>query len=144
MTDHTERLQALADRLELNELIARGPRCIDERRWDDFADHFTDDVHATTPGGAVEGVRALVELARTAHADCESTFHAPSSAVIDLDGDTAQIRSLANVVFTYRDGTFSHLTARYRHEARRTAEGWKISKMEIFPNARTKPLEPAR
>ncbi|WP_100447519.1 nuclear transport factor 2 family protein [Glycomyces xiaoerkulensis] len=142
MTDH-ETLRDLSDRAEITELLARGAQLLDERRFDRLGEVFTDDVVARTPAGEAEGLEALAGIAGSAHADYSGTFHSPANPIIDLDGDTARIRSVANVVFTLADGSVSLLTARYRHEARRTGDGWRFSLMDITPNTRTAPLAQA-
>lgn len=136
-------VRELADRAEITELIARSGLWLDEQRWDETGRIFTDDVFAKTPGGEAKGLTALAESARTAHAGYEHTHHAFSNIVIDLDGDTASVRSLSNVVFALGDGTLTYLTARYRHQARRTEDGWRFSALEIIPNSRTTPLASA-
>ncbi|WP_169743155.1 nuclear transport factor 2 family protein, partial [Glycomyces tenuis] len=87
-----DRLTAVADRIELTELVAREAFWLDAHRIEGAEAFFTDDVTAATPGGEAEGVADLAALAHRSHHEYERTHHIPSGIVVDLDGDAAEIR----------------------------------------------------
>jgi hypothetical protein len=128
-----EQLAAVADRIELTELVAREALWLDEHRLDGAEAFFTEDVTASTPGGEAEGPAALAELAHRSHGEYAHTHHVPSGIVVDLDGDRAEIRFSAVIAFTLHGGEELVQTARYRLEARRTEAGWRFSRLEVAP-----------
>ncbi|WP_199037840.1 nuclear transport factor 2 family protein [Glycomyces salinus] len=133
-----DRLNEHVDRTELAELVAREAAWLDEHRYEDAHRFFTEDVRARTPGGEARGRRALVELAAAEHERYEQTHHQPTGIVVDLDGDTAQVRFSAHIALVENGGTTT-ATARYRLRARRTEAGWRFSELEIDPVTEARP-----
>lgn len=136
----SDQLTAIADRIELTELINREAFWLDEDGTEGAEAFFTEDVAARTPGGQAEGPAALGALAHRSHSKYARTHHVPAGLAIDLDGDTAEARFSALIVFTRHDGQVLVRTARYRVEARRTDAGWRLSRLETTPSAGTAPL----
>jgi hypothetical protein len=133
---HTDRLQEFADRIDLADLLGRQGLWLDELRFDETAEIFTEDATATTPGGRAKGREALVEQARRNHARYALTHHTTSNVLIDLDGDRAVVR--ANLVaYLVRDAAEPEPTltlgSRYRFEAVRTEQGWRFASVEVSP-----------
>jgi hypothetical protein len=130
------RLQELADRADLTDLLARQGLWLDERRFDDTASVFTDDATAETQGGRAQGLQALTAQAHRNHAHFDRTQHVTSNLLIDLDGDRATVRANLIVMFV-RDAAESEpaltMGERYRFEAVRTPEGWRFSRVEVIP-----------
>lgn len=128
--------RALADRLELIELVARLGRWLDEGpEFDEPDDLFTDDVSASTPGGDEQGRDGVVAQAERVHRD-RDTQHLLTGIIVDLDGDTATMTANLQVTFVghgphhrpaYSSGS------RYRFAARRTPDGWRLSRVEVTP-----------
>jgi SnoaL-like domain len=55
-----------------------------------------------------------------------------TNVLIDLDGDRAAVR--ANLVVTFADDAISSQQGeRYRFEATRMPEGWRLSSVEVEP-----------
>ncbi|NUR26222.1 MAG: nuclear transport factor 2 family protein [Catenulispora sp.] len=126
-------LQTLADRAEIADLFMKVGRCLDEHRFDELHELFTDDVVGITPGGTQTGRDALVAQARRNHEDYDRLTHQFTSVLVDVDGDVGTIRA-------YVTGSFGHeadprpervLTALYRNKVVRTADGWRISELTV-------------
>lgn len=136
-TEGGTRLQELADRADLTDLVARQGLWLDELGFDDAeqtAAVFTADATVETPGGRAEGRQTLSAQARRNHERYARTQHQTSNILIDLDGDRADVR--ANLLATLvRDAAVPEPTLtlgeRYRFEAVRTAQGWRFSHVEV-------------
>ena len=127
-------VQQLSDRFEINDLLVRYTRAIDQMDWELLDTVFTPDaeVDYTTSGGiAGKYPEARAWLAK-ALAAFPITIHAITNSEIELDGDTATGRTLVNnpMVFPQEDGTTNQFTvwAWYVDEFVRTADGWRIKK----------------
>jgi uncharacterized protein (TIGR02246 family) len=135
-------LQDLADRAEITELLARQSLWLDERAADRTAAVFTPDATALTPGGEIRGADAVAEHAFARHSAYDRTIHAVHSPIIDLDGDEAVVNCGVKAVFIVDGGKAVQLVeARYRFEARRTADSWRFSSLTVTPIARTADVE---
>jgi hypothetical protein len=133
-TESQRLLQQLIDRNEITELVSRLGMWLDEKRWDEARSILTEDATAATAGGSVAGVERVAEQARRNHV--VPTHHVITNVLIDLDGDRATVR--ANLIATFVGGTegsgpHSQLGERYRFEAVRTSEGWRLSRVEARP-----------
>ena len=130
-----DELRTLVDRQELAELVDRLGLWLDEQRWDEAPAILTEDATAETPGGKASGRQAVVEQARRNHAG-KLTQHVITNRVIELDRDRATIG--ANLVVTFAPRAqvgepFLQLGERYRLEAVRTSEGWRLSAVSTTP-----------
>jgi hypothetical protein len=133
-SESQRQLQELIDRSKITELVSRLGIWLDEKRWHEARSILTEDATATTSGGSVAGVDQVVEQARRNHV--APTHHVITNALIDLDGDRATIG--ANLIATFvggpdGSGPHSQLGERYRFEAVRTSEGWRLSHVEARP-----------
>jgi hypothetical protein len=129
-------LRELADRNEITDLVSRLGLWLDEKRFDEATSIFTEDVAAQTPGGTVQGIALVAEQARRNHATVERTQHIITNVLIDLDGDHATVQANLLVTFAYHaDTPGPHFTLgeRYRFEAIRTPQGWRLSRLRITP-----------
>jgi hypothetical protein len=135
-------IRELADRAEITELLARQSLWLDERALDRTAEIFTADVVARTPGGEVHGAEAVAEHAISRHSEYDRTVHAIHSPIIDLAGDEAVVDCGVKAVFIANGRKAVQLVeARYRFDARRTADGWRFSSIAVTPIARTAGVE---
>ncbi|MFI0447292.1 nuclear transport factor 2 family protein [Actinomadura sp. 6N118] len=130
------KLQELADRAELADLITRQGLWLDEQRFDDAGTIFTADATVETQSGRSQGLEALAARARRVHGRYERTQHVISNVLIDLDGDEASVR--ANLVATFVRAAASPepdltLGERYRFGAVRTPAGWRFSSVAVTP-----------
>jgi SnoaL-like protein len=130
MTDSTL-IHDLTDRREIADLVSRLGLWLDEGRFDEAPSILTDDVTVDTPGGQAEGIERVIAQARRNH-QYDGLQHVISNVLIDLDGDRAAVR--ANLVASFVDGAaVEQHGERYRFEAARTADGWRLSRVEVRP-----------
>jgi hypothetical protein len=140
-TTHQRQLRELLDRNEITALVDQLGRALDEGRFDDFRAIYTVDATAKTPGGRADGVEALIAQASRNHSDDKRIQHFISNVMIDLRGDTAEVR--ANLIATFTPAASAEprtapepqftLGEVYRFDAVRTAEGWRLSRVETTP-----------
>ncbi|WP_433193340.1 nuclear transport factor 2 family protein [Nocardia sp. CA-107356] len=134
-------LRELVDRNEITTLVDRLGRALDEGRFEDFRTIYTADATAKTPGGRADGVDALIAQASRNHSDDKRVQHFISNVMIDLRGDTAEVR--ANLIATFTPAVTAEprtapepqftLGEIYRFDAVRTTEGWRLSRVETTP-----------
>ncbi|MEU1962309.1 nuclear transport factor 2 family protein [Nocardia sp. NPDC019304] len=135
----TAQLRELMDRQEITALVDRLGRALDEGRFDDLRAIYTPGATAKTPGGTAEGRDALIAQASCNHGEHLRIQHVVGNVLIDLHGDTAEVR--ANLIATFAlatsDGTppppVYTLGEVYRFDAVRTGEGWRLSRVQTTP-----------
>ncbi|WP_169744382.1 nuclear transport factor 2 family protein [Spirillospora albida] len=118
------------DRHELTDLVTRLGLWLDEHRFDEARTVFTEDAEARTPGGTARGLDALVRQASRNHG--VPTQHFITNPLIEIDGEEATIRANLLVVFA-GEGERRVLGERYDLRARRTAAGWRLSRVGVRP-----------
>ncbi|MFG1797287.1 nuclear transport factor 2 family protein [Nocardia sp. NPDC049149] len=137
--DTDRQLRDMLDRNEITVLIDRLGRSLDEGRFEDLRAIYTADATAKTPGGRAAGIDALIAQASRNHSADRKIQHVISNVLIDLDRDTAEAR--ANLIATFAAPTVAGslptvefaLGETYRFDAVRTAEGWRLSRVETTP-----------
>jgi 3-phenylpropionate/cinnamic acid dioxygenase small subunit len=136
MTDSTL-LHDLTDRHEITDLVSHLGLWLDEGRFDEAPSILIDDVTVDTPGGHAEGIEHVIAQARRNHQH-DHLQHVITNVLIDLDGDRARVR--ANLVVTFADDAVtSQQGERYRFEAVRTPDGWRLSRVEVVPVWKVEP-----
>lgn len=83
-----------SDYLAICDTKARYCRSLDEKRWDDYGDCFTEDVLLDTSGSGgprIEGRPALLETIRGAIGDAITVHQVHSPEITLLDADTAEV-----------------------------------------------------
>jgi hypothetical protein len=128
-------LQDLTDRREITDLVSRLGLWLDEKRFDEARSILTEDVTVATPGGSAQGIDLVAAQARRNH-DYDRIQHVITNVLVDLDGDGASVS--ANLIATLvprADAPASHTTLgeRYRFDAVRTPDGWRLSRVEVSP-----------
>lgn len=118
------------DRAELSDLVSRLGLWLDDKSPGDGRALFAEGAEAHTQGGVAKGIDALVAQARRNHT--VPTQHFITDPLIDVDGDQAAIGANLLVVFAREDG-LRLLGERYELRAVRTAEGWRITRVEARP-----------
>ncbi|MFI2285005.1 nuclear transport factor 2 family protein [Nocardia beijingensis] len=135
----TAQLRELLDRQEITALVDRLGRALDEGRFDDLREIYTPGATAKTPGGTADGRDALIAQASRNHGEHLRIQHVVGNVLIDLHGDTADVR--ANLIATFAlaasGGTPPQpvytLGEVYRFDAVRTGGGWRLSRVETTP-----------
>jgi hypothetical protein len=137
-TQLASRLRDLLDRAEIATLVHRVGASLDDGRFDDFRQLFVEDASATTPGGTATGLGAMIAQAARNHTPDFRIQHRITDVVVELAGDTAAVRS--NLVATFAPvaqldvPTAPFRTGeRYCFQARRTADGWRLTRVETVP-----------
>ncbi|MBO2453579.1 nuclear transport factor 2 family protein [Actinomadura barringtoniae] len=120
----------MGDREELGDLVSRLGLWLDEKRFDEARDVLAEDVSASTASGSVSGLDAVVRQARRAHPENVRTQHFITNPLFKVNGDHAAIDANLLVVFA-EESRQRFLGERYRLEATRTAEGWRISRVGV-------------
>jgi len=134
-------LQQVSDRIEIDDLLVRYTKAIDDKDWALLDTVFLPDadVDYTTSGG-IKGkypeVRAWLDKALAAF---PITIHAITNSTIELEGDRATGKTLVNnpMVIPGENGQQTRFTvwAWYEDELVRTPDGWRIAKRferEVF------------
>jgi hypothetical protein len=105
-------------------------RCLDQKRWDEIRECFTDDATAAYSGGkyAYEGREAIVGfLEKSMGAESFLSCHRVSHPEIEIDGDTATgTWALEDTVIEEAWGLTIRGAAFYEDRYVKTPDGWKI------------------
>jgi hypothetical protein len=123
----------VADRLAIQDLIARYPTVVDGRNWDGLDELFTPDarIDFTAFGGPAGDLATVKAFLEDALAGFRRTQHMMGLPAITLDGDRATARTSCNnpMVLDNGDGTTSVwlIGLWYDDEFTRTSEGWRFT-----------------
>ena len=124
--------QEISDRLEINDVLVRYTRSIDNRDYELLDTCFTPDAHLDyTASGGVKGaypeVRTWLEKAL---AQFKAMMHMIGNVVIEVDGDKATSRTyLLNPMGVEASGgamQFFTVGGEYVDQLVRTPDGWRI------------------
>ena len=127
-------LQELSDRIEINDLLIRYTKAIDQKDWKLLDTVFTPDAEVDyVSSGGIKGsyaeARAWLEKAL---APFPITVHYVTNSEVTLAGDRASARTAVyNPMFSKNaDGSLHHFAvgAYYVDELVRTPAGWRIAK----------------
>jgi 3-phenylpropionate/cinnamic acid dioxygenase small subunit len=125
-------IQGVQDKLEIQELLARYARGVDDRDWDLYRSVFTEDAHIDyTSAGAIAGARDEVAafLAKV-FVTIPWSQHFITNIEIELDGDAAHVRALFyNPLQLPGMNEPSFCGGSYHHDVVRTADGWKSRRL---------------
>lgn len=136
-------LAALADRAAISDLLSRYVRALDSRQLDEEWSRatFTPDATMDYAPGTVTGRPAILEFNQTLMSWWKHTHHLTTDHVIDLDGDTAQLR--ANLLVTHvhpdQDRAERNLDADFvfggifEGALARTPHGWRFTRLDLSP-----------
>jgi 3-phenylpropionate/cinnamic acid dioxygenase small subunit len=125
-------LQALHDKLEIHELLARYARGVDDNDWDLYRSVFTDDAHIDYSSvgfaaGSRDEVAAALEQGFSA---LSWSQHYITNIEIDLDGDEAHVRAMFyNPMQLPGMDEPSFCGGFYHHDMVRTSDGWKSRRL---------------
>ena len=121
-------LQALSDKIEIHELLARYARGVDSRDWELRKAVFTPDAtldysSAGIPVGSRDEIAAMFD---EAFKTIPMAQHFISNVEVDLDGDRAKARAMFyNPMQLPGMAEQSYCGGYYHHELVRTPDGWK-------------------
>jgi hypothetical protein len=126
-------LSEVADRLAIQDLIARYPLAVDGRDWDALDSLFTADarIDFTAFGGPAGDLLSTKEFLRDALGGFRRSQHMMGLPAITLDGDRATARTSCNnpMVIDGADGETSVwlIGLWYDDEFVETADGWRFA-----------------
>lgn len=123
---------AIADRIEIQDLLTRYCHVVDDRDWDAFAELFATDaiLDFTAFGGPRCDAAAMTGFLRDIARQVHGWQHTISTLLLTVDGVCVRARSAAQVMMITRGDdsadrvSFSGLW--YRDQVVRTGDGWKI------------------
>lgn len=125
-------LQAVSDKLEISDVLARYARAVDTKDWELWRSVFTADAHVdySSAGAAVGQRDDVADWLEQALSAVPMTQHFISNVEIDLDGDRATVRAMFyNPMQLPGMADLSYCGGYYHHDVVRTAEGWKSEKL---------------
>lgn len=125
-------LQAVSDKLEISDVLARYARAVDTKDWELWRSVFTADAHVdySSAGAAVGPRDDVADWLEQALSAVPMTQHFISNVEIDLDGDRATVRAMFyNPMQLPGMADLSYCGGYYHHDVVRTAEGWKSEKL---------------
>ncbi|WP_280275314.1 nuclear transport factor 2 family protein [Nocardia wallacei] len=140
--DSTRRqVQEAADREQITTLVYRLGAAFDEKRFDELHSILAADATTTTPGGQQAGRDAMIAQAIKIHSDMYRIQHIMSNIDIELNGDQAGVRLNAIAYFAPAGISPSPVAPApqltigevYRLEAKRTPDGWRLSRVQSTP-----------
>jgi len=139
--DLAEKVQKLLDIEEIKKLHARYTFSIDENRWDDVLDLFTEDAvgdwGSGTEGtrGRYEGKKDIVNFLDLAGKEAVMFRHMVIQPVIDIDGDQAHAQLYMFGFGTYNldEGEIPAWThGMYKNDLVRVDGKWKFSYLRYY------------
>lgn len=130
MTDHTT--DRATDHEALTRLIARYCHCLDDGRWDEFADLWAPDAQLLLRGETTHGRDAIRAAVESSQPPERRGRHLALNVELDIDGDTAD--GLCDFVFFVRssEGRPKPLfLGRYVDAMVRTEGTWRFARRQI-------------
>src|SRR4051812_13319125 len=115
----------LADRHAVADLVARLAVLLDEERYDELGTVYADDVVLRFPSGEMHGLTEATAMARRRAARYDRMQHINTDVVVDLDGDSASVRSNHRAVHVHTGGRYEAGIVQ-RFDAARTPAGWRL------------------
>ena len=113
-------------------VIPRIFAAIDDRRFDDLRNLYTEDVEAETALGSIIGRDDLVATVRAVHEPVPVLQHLVTGVIVDVDETGADMR--ANVVAFFGDENHEPLlegASIWRGRLRRSGDTWQVSAVII-------------
>jgi ketosteroid isomerase-like protein len=124
------RLQALADRQAIADVLARFCERVDEYQIDAAAELFTPDClvdYGPGRGGEQKGREALRNRLAQGQGQFRRTHHQIGQVRVELDGDEAAAVTYVTAWDELWDGRRETARLQYRDRLRRSPNGWLIS-----------------
>jgi hypothetical protein len=124
------RIQRLDDIEEIRQLRARYTRFIDRQEWDALRQEITEDFHADTEGGVLDGADAFIGSISKSLAGASTAHHCHTPEISFTGPDSAEgVWAMQDhVKMTLNGSPFSFRGAGHYHDTyRRTDAGWRVS-----------------
>lgn len=127
-------LQEISDRLEIQDLVYRYADIIDQRRFDELENVFSDDAHIdySAVGGAVGDKSSTIAFLKKALPAFKCFQHLNANLQITVNGDTATGRVMCfnpqELMLGKEKSQLFMLGLWYNDEYVRTPAGWRIRK----------------
>jgi SnoaL-like domain len=135
MNELQSQIKTLVDRSEITELLYRLGAVLDEKRPEDLRTIYTDQAVFEFSGNPDIGdLPSAIDKAKMMGKHFARTHHAMTSPIVELDGDTATVRSNLIATHVYRDdepGLHYEAGMVYHFIAVRTAQGWRFSHAKL-------------
>ncbi len=124
-------LQALADRIAVEDLLTRYATAVDCRDWDRYRSVFTDDaeIDYTSAGGIAGTLDEIIEFLTTTRDMFEMTQHLISNIDLVVDGDSATVTAMFNNPMRLPEGETWFTGGWYHHDLVRTSDGWRSRRL---------------
>ncbi len=118
----------MTDRDELVDLTVRYATAIDSHQYSLLTRVFTDDAQLDYGEiGQWAGGAEVAEFMEAAHVAATDTMHRMTNQAIEIDGDTATMRTYVDALILFEGGGVNP-TGYYDDHVVRTAEGWRIAR----------------
>ena len=118
----------MTDREEIVELTVRYATAIDSLQYSLLTQVFTDDAQVDYGEiGQWTGGNEVAEFMAAAHVGAQHTMHRMSNQAVNIDGDTATVRTYVDALILF-DGGGANPVGYYDDHAVRTGDGWRIAR----------------
>lgn len=127
-------LQEISDRFEIQDLVYRYADIIDQRRFDELEEVFSDDAHIdySAVGGAVGDKASTIAFLKKALPAFKCFQHLNANLQITVNGDTATGRVMCfnpqELMLGKEKSQLFMLGLWYNDEYVRTPKGWRMRK----------------
>jgi hypothetical protein len=121
------------DRDQIVELTHRYATAIDSRQYSLLAEVFTDDADVDY-GEVGQWTRAaqVTQFMELVHTGAEHTMHRMTNHVVDIDGDSAEVRTYVDALILF-EGAGANPIGYYDDHVVRTSDGWRIARRKYTP-----------
>jgi SnoaL-like domain len=143
--DDTLSPQEVSDRLRIHDLLVTYAAAVDDRDWDALRSVFSKDavLDYSMVGGPRTSLDEAIPWLEKSLAAVPMTQHIITNVLVDLDGDTAEVRALLFNPLGPRQGPML-LGGSYRDRAERTADGWRITELVAELTWSDRPVRPPK
>jgi hypothetical protein len=118
----------MTDREELVALTIRYATAIDSQQYHLLTTVFTSDAEVDYGEvGCWTGGAEIAEFMAAVHVGAAHTMHRMTNQAIDIDGDTAKLRTYVDALILAEDGSGANPVGYYDDHAVRTVDGWRIA-----------------
>lgn len=127
------KIQEIADKLEIQELLARYSICVDTGDADGFAAIFTEDGiwEWRAVGLSFCGRRAIGEIARAVSTHVKGAQHAISNPLIRIEGNKAKSICQLTCFLSRPEQIYSLMLGYYEDELVKVDDTWLISRRSV-------------